>query len=179
MVRYSRESLLFFYPEPGDGSKCWRPSWTQIMTKSLPSHQISLWDEYKHGSEVLSNHSLGDSFWGYVIHSGYVRGLSDASYNGMPRRGELVVKHKYGSTHTFKIVADHMYPIPEESYSLLGYIDRNNFKGSSPNIHLHFWVIWRRDANPKKVSVFRMPDDRERREIWNLGLGMSQDVWLS
>ncbi|PBK59110.1 hypothetical protein ARMSODRAFT_808276 [Armillaria solidipes] len=26
MLEYSRENLLFFYPEPGDGSKCWRPS---------------------------------------------------------------------------------------------------------------------------------------------------------
>ncbi|PBK62338.1 hypothetical protein ARMSODRAFT_920466, partial [Armillaria solidipes] len=26
-----RAELFFFYPQPGDGRKCWRPSWEQVM----------------------------------------------------------------------------------------------------------------------------------------------------
>ncbi|SJL16906.1 uncharacterized protein ARMOST_20436 [Armillaria ostoyae] len=44
IFKCSWQNLLFFYPEPGDGSRCWRRSWKQIMTKTLPSHQMSLWD---------------------------------------------------------------------------------------------------------------------------------------
>ncbi len=30
----NRRELLFCYPEPGDGKKCWRPSWQQANMKS-------------------------------------------------------------------------------------------------------------------------------------------------
>ncbi|PBK62303.1 hypothetical protein ARMSODRAFT_920446, partial [Armillaria solidipes] len=31
MHRLFREELFFFYPQPGDGRKCWQPSWEQLM----------------------------------------------------------------------------------------------------------------------------------------------------
>ncbi|PBK58755.1 hypothetical protein ARMSODRAFT_1034365 [Armillaria solidipes] len=37
-----RALLLFLYPEPGDGSKLWRPSWEQAMTKTLPTSRLFL-----------------------------------------------------------------------------------------------------------------------------------------
>ncbi len=37
MVGGSRMDLLFCYPEPGNGSKCWRASWKQVMNTTLLS----------------------------------------------------------------------------------------------------------------------------------------------
>ncbi|PBK59651.1 hypothetical protein ARMSODRAFT_966722 [Armillaria solidipes] len=174
MFKYSRWDLLFFYPEPGDGSKCWRPSWNQIMTKILPSQQMSLWD----GVFKLREHpdDRADFYQGYHIDSGYVRGLSHPSYKGMPRQGEMVVQDDTGSTHTFKIIADHTYPIPEGSYTLLGSNDHYVSSRSRSNLHdrrLLFWLVgWqRRDGKFEKLSVFSMLDEDERRRIWDLGIG--------
>ncbi|KAK0442464.1 hypothetical protein EV421DRAFT_2082449 [Armillaria borealis] len=179
MLEYSRENLLFFYPEPGDGSKCWRPSWNQILTKSLPSHQKSLgrWCEDRMVGEDLST----DSYNGYHIDSGYVRGLSHPSHNGMSRQGELDVKDEdTGSTHTFKIIADHTYPIPDGSYTLLSIVAHIPFGigQEPPNVDAltgrdgRFWVVGRRrqDSKFEKVSVFSMPDDRERGRILDLSI---------
>ncbi|PBK59650.1 hypothetical protein ARMSODRAFT_1027200 [Armillaria solidipes] len=145
MVRYSRENLLFFYPEPGNGSRCWHPSWNQIMTKNLPSNQKSLWEGY---NRTEGAYFSADSYRGRRIDSGYVRGLSHPSYDGMPRQGELVANDHTGSTHAFKIVADHTYPIPEGLYTLLGSNDHNLSLCFSPDVHdrhLLFWVVgWQR-----------------------------------
>ncbi len=35
MVGESRMDLLFCYPEPGNGSKCWRASWEQVMNMTF------------------------------------------------------------------------------------------------------------------------------------------------
>ncbi len=37
----NRGELFFWYPEPGDASKKWRPSWDQVMKKLLPADNIS------------------------------------------------------------------------------------------------------------------------------------------
>ncbi|PBK58933.1 hypothetical protein ARMSODRAFT_967318 [Armillaria solidipes] len=37
MVGVSRMNLLFCYPEPGNGSKCWRASWKQVMNMTFLS----------------------------------------------------------------------------------------------------------------------------------------------
>ncbi|KAK0435760.1 hypothetical protein EV421DRAFT_1215984 [Armillaria borealis] len=191
MFEYSRENLLFFYPEPGDGSRCWRPSWNQIMTTSLPSHQNSFWDGYADRTEDADLSLRTDSFWGYRIHSGYVRGLSHPSRNGKSRRGKLVVKYHASSTRTFKIVADHTYPIPEGWYILLGIMESD----SSFDISLKqlifpapigrgrlrkFWLAGheRKDGKFEKVSVFSMPDDRERRRLWTLKIGATSEMFL-
>ncbi|SJL16948.1 uncharacterized protein ARMOST_20484 [Armillaria ostoyae] len=168
MCWYSRQNLLFFYPEPGDGGKCWRPSWKQIMTKTLPSHQWSLWD-----GDIFWKEDAGvstDSYQGYHIDSGYVRGLPHPLYDGMPRQGELVVKDDTGSTQTFKIIADHTHPIPESSYTLLFQYDRNE-KSDYYRRRL-FWVVGlqRPDGKFEKLSVFMMLDDDNETSVWDLGI---------
>ncbi|PBK85020.1 hypothetical protein ARMGADRAFT_1169769 [Armillaria gallica] len=169
MLRYSRVNLLFFYPEPGDGSKCWRPSWNQIMTKIHPSRQMmSLWDgKFKSTDDPDDS---ANTYLGGHTDSGYVRGLSHPSHNGMPRHGELVVKDDTGSTHTFKIFADHTYPIPESSYTLLFQCDRN--EKSDYYWRLLFWVVGQRrpDGEFEKLSVFRMLDDDKGTSIRKLGI---------
>ncbi|PBK58444.1 hypothetical protein ARMSODRAFT_923585, partial [Armillaria solidipes] len=35
MMSWFRAQLFFSYPEPGSGSKVWRPSWTQVMNEAL------------------------------------------------------------------------------------------------------------------------------------------------
>ncbi|PBK58153.1 hypothetical protein ARMSODRAFT_967950, partial [Armillaria solidipes] len=37
MLPYMRGTFLFKYPEVGQGFKKWRPTWEQVMTKSLPA----------------------------------------------------------------------------------------------------------------------------------------------
>ncbi len=164
MIRYSRWDLLFFYPEPGDGSRCWRPSWNQIMTKILPSHKVSLCDGLFKLREYPDDSA--DSYQGYYIDSGYVRGLSNPSCNGMPREGELVIKRNIWSTHTFKIIVDHTYPIPTGSYTLL-------FRWNGITMYRFFCVVGQRRWNRKfkKLSVFRMQDDDNNgTSIWDLGI---------
>ncbi|SJL16912.1 uncharacterized protein ARMOST_20443 [Armillaria ostoyae] len=168
MSKYSRWDLFFLYPEPGDGSKCWRPSWNQIMTKILPSHPMSLSYVTFGESDYLSTDDSADSYQGYHIDSGYVEGLSHPSYNGMPRQGQLVVKD--GSTYTFKIVADHTYPIPEGSYTLLFQWDTS--KKSDYYCRQCFVVVGRQrpDGKFEKLSVFRMLDDDEGTLFLKLGI---------
>ncbi len=187
----SQATLLFLYPEPGNTIRCWCPSWKQIMTKTLPSCKRSLWDcspafgtnGYRRELWITDEDGSPDSYRGYQIDSGYVKGLSRPSYNDMPRQGVLVVKDNTGSTHTFKIVADHTYPTPKGSYTLLGSTDRRNLVGTSFEDHnrsLCFWVVGRqrRDGKFQKLSVFRMLNDDERRRIWNLKIVKYSEIDL-
>ncbi|SJL16898.1 uncharacterized protein ARMOST_20428 [Armillaria ostoyae] len=182
MFKYSQKDLLFFYPEPGDGSKCWRPSWNQIMTKSLPSLQNSLWDGYDDRAEVALNSGLcTNTYSGYGINSGYVRGLSHLTYDGMPRQGELVIKAYTGSIYTFKIIADHTYPIPEDSYTVLIQVNENwkdvdHFRQS-------FCVVGRQrhDGKFEKTSVFKMDKGisfEPLSSIWRLGISKKCEMVL-
>ncbi|SJL16897.1 uncharacterized protein ARMOST_20427 [Armillaria ostoyae] len=191
MFRYSQQDLLFFYPEPGNGSKCWRPTWNQIMTNTLPLCKRSLWDcspavgtdGHRRTVWIKDEDGSADSYHGYQIDSGYVWGLSHLSYNDMPRQGRLAIKDDTGSIHKFKIVADHTYPIPEGTYTLLGSTDHRNCVGTrheDDNRSLHFWVVgWqRKDGKFEKLSVFSMLDEDERKRIWNLQIGEYSETYL-
>ncbi|KAK0471321.1 hypothetical protein IW261DRAFT_903622 [Armillaria novae-zelandiae] len=158
----SRVELLFLYPKPGSGSKYWRPSWKQVMSKKTTSLSCS-------GLEWIGKVSPmeeTDSNWfeGTRIDVGDVRGLSNKKESRV-RQGELTVKDDIGASHTFKIVADHAYPIPDGSYILIG-------RGSYSKTLAYFWVIgWRmRDGRFKKVSVFGIPDKEERQRLQELGI---------
>ncbi len=48
-------------------------------------------------------------------------GLAAGGAEKVIRRGELIVKHSAdGIEHIFNIIAHHGYPIPEDTYTLLG-----------------------------------------------------------
>ncbi len=112
----SRVELLFLYPEPGNGTKYWRPSWEQVMsnTESLACCGLEWIGQVNRTEETDAS-----SFEGTRIDLGDVRGLSNTKEGGL-RRGELTVKDDAGTPHIFKIVADHAYPIPNGSYTLIG-----------------------------------------------------------
>ncbi len=101
----------------------------------------------------------------YRVESGDVRGLAVAPKEGIHRQGELVFEDPTGSSHTFKILADHTYLIPDGSYTLLG-----------SNRWYTNWVYWvvgrlRDDGKFEKLSVFRSLNDEEVR-LGKLGLKM-------
>ncbi len=153
-----RGQMLLWYPGPGKGRRKWRPSWEQIMTELLPVHESPLRED-AHRDEETDN----DWYEGINIEKGYVRGLAMENMERSIRRGELVVQDSAGVTHTFKIVATHQYPIPEDFYTLI-----------SGRWELGYWVIGRRMADQRfeKVSTFRMSEQTEgTRRLARLGVG--------
>ncbi|KAK0477773.1 hypothetical protein IW261DRAFT_251749 [Armillaria novae-zelandiae] len=146
MAYWSRTDLFFLYPEPGNGNKYWRPSWEQMMKKMNFQSCSGLGWLAKVGRTEETNI---DWFEGPCIDSGHVRGLD---YEGEgPRQGDLIVGDFNGTRHTFKIFADHQYPIPDGSYILIGTRGWDNET---------FWAVGipRQDGIFEKVSVFSMPD---------------------
>ncbi|KAK0209863.1 hypothetical protein IW262DRAFT_1468156 [Armillaria fumosa] len=116
MSTFIRAELFLLYPNPGSGRKVWRPSWTQVMTEPLPKcmalHSCG-WVKRTEETDV-------DYFSGIFIESAHVRGLAEMLPVPKHRQGELVMKDKSGVEHQFKIIAKHQYPIPEDSYALVG-----------------------------------------------------------
>ncbi|PBK63379.1 hypothetical protein ARMSODRAFT_541512 [Armillaria solidipes] len=175
MLNHNRAHLLFFYPEPGDGSVCWRPSWKQIMTKTLPSPSSSSYgmeSGIDHFGSVIFGSSARfantDTYRGHFINSGEVRGLADRSQDGTPRQGELVVKGQ-----TVRIVADHAYQIPNGSYALIGRKSGGHSLLRDPeDLDMKDWVIgWcRQDDKFEKLSIFSIVDVAERRKLQQLGV---------
>ncbi|PBK62345.1 hypothetical protein ARMSODRAFT_964208 [Armillaria solidipes] len=153
MHPHFREELFFFYPQPGDGRKCWYPSWEQVMT-----NKFTVLDRYLYSSGVLTTEDP-DVDWHDGCHIvGDVQGLAEVPKEGKPRQGELLFKDPTRSPHTFKIVADHAYPIPDGTYTLLGY---------SVYASSHYWVVGqlREDEKFEKLSIFRLADDEH---LWYL-----------
>ncbi|SJL16848.1 uncharacterized protein ARMOST_20377 [Armillaria ostoyae] len=153
-----RAQLLFFYPMPGDGRKCWRPSWQQLMTNKIIVHQYPMpwWI-----SRVFWTAST-DPNWceGYQIDSAEVRGLSEVPAEKKLRQGELAFKDGHGAPQTLKIVADHAYPIPDGLYTVIACTE---YWYPYRNSQVNSWVVgWRRkDGNFEKLSVFRSADDEK------------------
>ncbi|SJL15008.1 uncharacterized protein ARMOST_18489 [Armillaria ostoyae] len=140
--------LLFLYPKAGLGCKKWRPTWAQVMTEPLPTYGISC-----SGGVERDDETDEDWFEGPCIEKGHVRGLDGSAERDDLReiRGELVVEGADGMAHTFPIHVNHRYPIPEDTYVLLGV--RAAFSDSSTPCQ---WVVGRRlpDQRFEKVSVF-------------------------
>ncbi|KAK0499258.1 hypothetical protein EDD18DRAFT_1377286 [Armillaria luteobubalina] len=148
-----RAQLFFYFPEPGKGRRFWRPSWQQIMTIKHLVPCTFWWLAYVY--------QMGDTWCeGYCIHSAHVQGLDKGQEEENPRRGKMVFKN-----HTFKIFADHMFPIPDGSYTLIGVND------CSSSFPLNLWVVGRlkEDRKFEKLSVFRLADD-EQENLRKLGL---------
>ncbi|SJL05358.1 uncharacterized protein ARMOST_08725 [Armillaria ostoyae] len=161
MNKFNRAGLFFTYPGSGTGCKKWRPSWEQVMTKSLP----------KESNPPAAYVERDDDDWceGLHIERGFVRGLAVGGVEGIDRCGELVVEDADGLGHSFNIVASHQYPIPEDTYTLLG---SNPFRWKDEIYPPQYWVVGRRLPSKmfEKVSVFTMTDIDEIKRLKELGL---------
>ncbi|PBK81264.1 hypothetical protein ARMGADRAFT_783206 [Armillaria gallica] len=158
MYAFMRALFLFVYPGVGLGCKKWRPTWDQVMKQPLPKDVDFLSPRVQHDDETDE-----DWYEGPCIEKGHVRVFDAGSAEGCDRYGELVVKAADGIEHTFKIHVTHRFPIPEDTYTLLG------AKG--------FWAIGRRlpDRRFEKVSVIVM-DDQERWKLSDLSSTESRIV---
>ncbi|KAK0447627.1 hypothetical protein EV421DRAFT_151054 [Armillaria borealis] len=156
-----RGELFFWYPEPGNAGTKWRPSWDQVMLKSLPADDYSdmrvYWDE-ETGEDWCEVH---------CVEKGFVRGLAMGGVEEGHRCGELIVKDAGGIEHTFNITCAHKYPIPEDTYMLLG-TNQTAFS----QIKAQYWVVGRRlsEEEFEKVSVFEMADTEDRQRLVDLGI---------
>ncbi|KAK0433758.1 hypothetical protein EV421DRAFT_1741313 [Armillaria borealis] len=187
---FYRGHLFFRYPQPGSRNKSWRPSWKQIMTDVLPpslsDHESGGWNgtvlcTRSHGMSVFTRHRFPPGVdWcnGPCIDSGYVRGLSKGSLEGKFRQGELVIEDNMGARHIFKIVADHQYPIPEDSYSLIG---TDPFYDLKRIFVKQCWVIGKKLPGQmfKKVSVFQIPDSHEVQRLNGLCIAVNASTILA
>ncbi|KAK0439967.1 uncharacterized protein EV420DRAFT_1583097 [Desarmillaria tabescens] len=142
-----RSELLFLYPEPGDGHRRWRPSWHQVMVMAILPHTRNWWQ-----SETPRTDWIGaDSYQGPCVESGYLRGLGEISNKGIPRQGEYI--------------ADHAYPIPDGSYTLIG----DSIFSYPSEISRHRAVGQkRRDGTFEKVSVIQLADLHGFGDPWSI-----------
>ncbi|PBK63558.1 hypothetical protein ARMSODRAFT_538481 [Armillaria solidipes] len=167
MAGVSRMNLLFCYPEPGNGSKCWRASWEQVMNTTFPSlGGVEVDDETGVGR---TDETDVDWYQGLCINSAKVRGLADTSDKETPRQGELVFIDDTEEPLTFNILADHQCSIPDGSYTLIG-CKRGVYDGKEADGTARFiticskmWVVGqqRPDGKFEKLSVVRVEGNLE------------------
>ncbi|KAK0447540.1 hypothetical protein EV421DRAFT_1900920 [Armillaria borealis] len=96
-----RTPLLFYYHEPGDGRKRWRPSWEQVMTNKIMVPSLTFFLGWVNRTDDPD----ADCYTGYHIESANVQGLSEVQTEPTPRQGELVLKDATEAPRTLKIVA--------------------------------------------------------------------------
>ncbi|KAK0190238.1 hypothetical protein F5146DRAFT_546440 [Armillaria mellea] len=161
----SRMNLLFCYPEPGDGSKRWRPSWKQAMNTTLLSCSL----DCKIGLGRTDETDI-DWYEGPFINSAKVQGLADTSDRKLPRQGELVFKDDTEGLLRFNIVANHQYSIPDGSYELIGcetwMYDGKGADGTNQyrTIISEMWVVvqQRPDGTFHKLSVVNVEGNLQK-----------------
>ncbi|PBK58953.1 hypothetical protein ARMSODRAFT_1027813 [Armillaria solidipes] len=121
----------------------------------------------------------GDSWChGPCIDSGYVRGLSRRSLKRNSRQGELIVIDNIGAEHTFMIVADHQYQIPERWYALVG-SDPYDSEGTFQE--WQFWAVGEIFSRQgfEKVSVFYIPEKKDVKRLHKLGVTTDTETFLA
>ncbi|KAK0443705.1 uncharacterized protein EV420DRAFT_1023292 [Desarmillaria tabescens] len=163
-----RGDMFFLYPGPGS-EQAWRPSWNQVISeRRLPTGKVNLNADVERDEEKNS-----DWYNGMCIEEGRIQGLRAEDPRGTSRHGKLVVKDETGMLHSFDIVANHLYPIPDDSYTLIasGQWKSGTFVTRTSSTEIH-WVAGRRLPEQKfeKVSVFTMSDAREIQRLKKLGI---------
>ncbi|KAK0438742.1 hypothetical protein EV421DRAFT_1822808, partial [Armillaria borealis] len=163
MDPWMRAHILFVYPGVGLGCKKWRPTWDQVMMEPLPKD-----DDHLRTDVWRDNETDEDWFDGPCIEKGHVQGFDAGSAEGRDRCGELVVQTADGIAHTFKIRVTHRFPIPEDTYTLIG------------NTWSYQWAIGRRlpDQRFEKMSIIVM--DLTYEERWKLDnlTGRSRNILI-
>ncbi|PBK91275.1 hypothetical protein ARMGADRAFT_1014166 [Armillaria gallica] len=161
MYSNTQADLFFYYPEPGNRTKRWRPSWEQVVTQPLP------WLCETKAIGRIRTPLCGRRSWheGPRIKLGEVCGLTDQSHDGNPRQGDLVVKDGTGARHRIKVIAHHQYQIPEGWYTLMG-------NDGDSDVFMKYWVLGHRRklTDFEKLSVICIEDEDERRKLQNLGV---------
>lgn len=102
-------------------------TWNQLQKMELPSTgNIYLYEEIMRLEEM-------DADWhdGFCVEKTYVRRLTVEDSKGASRRAEMCAEDDTGRTHTFKVVATHQYPIPEDSYILI----------SDASTEMEYWIV--------------------------------------
>ncbi len=166
MNSFARCYLFFLYPEPGNASKTWRPSWEQAMTGHLPTDSMQITEQIERDDKADVDQCRVS-----CIERGFVRGLSVGGAEGVDRHGELTVEDSNGTKHTIKIIATHQYPIPEDTYALL----HGHFEWEAshryPN-NVKYWVVGRRlpQQSFEKLSVFKITDWDEIERLKSLSV---------
>ncbi|KAK0224363.1 hypothetical protein IW262DRAFT_1459416 [Armillaria fumosa] len=166
MSPWHRAQLFLYFPEPGNGRKYWRPSWQQFTTI-----EHSVYCPFQWAGEVKRRDTDGDWYEGYCIESAHVRGLDEGLKKGKPRQGEVFFKNAAGVSCSFTILAKHVYPIPDGSYTLIR--AHNNSDYSEYDFSL--WVVGqlREDGKFEKLSVFCSADDEQ---VKPTKLGLENEV---
>ncbi len=175
LSRLERAALFFMYPRPGNRNKVWRPSWSQVMNnvEVLPSipDVFEAWVDWTEDT---------DSDWAeaFSIKSGYVQRLAEGSYNGNQRQGELVVTDYTGTRHTFKIIANHQYQIPDGLYAVLGSCPYSDY---DRKILGQYWAVGQMLPERKfeKVSVFQIADKEEVKRLDELNIATKAKFFLA
>ncbi|KAG7451706.1 uncharacterized protein BT62DRAFT_999382 [Guyanagaster necrorhizus] len=146
MYKVYRAQLLLAYPYPRGGAMKWRPTWKQVMTGKLPSIgrdsyicEDLRWDE-KTGA---------DTYHGYLIHSGLVRGLATEDPEGGLRGGELMSETGKERALRFKS-SPHICTVREQ----------------------------RTRGKLEKVSVFEIPDEDESQRPNNMRIASRSQTTL-
>ncbi|KAK0431763.1 hypothetical protein EV421DRAFT_2089860 [Armillaria borealis] len=92
----NRAELLFYYPEPGNGKKSWRPSWQQVMMDK----DIVFCSSRLSGKVYRTEGLDADWYPGYHIKSGDVRGLTEARMREASRRRASHQGRQQGTPYT-------------------------------------------------------------------------------
>ncbi|KAK0240531.1 hypothetical protein EDD85DRAFT_788566 [Armillaria nabsnona] len=116
-----RAQIFFFFPQPGRGKQKWCPTWEQVLSEELPIVECDPTEKW-YGRVYYEEEGPGRpfAFKGHCIKDGHVCGLAKEDPSVRVRSGELRITDGSGTTHTFRISANHQYPIPEDWYELWG-----------------------------------------------------------
>ncbi len=159
---HMRGDLFFFYPEPGNAGAKWRPSWDQVLQMSLSEHD-TWWGLYTGLRKRIADDV--DQCQGFCVENGFVRGLAVLGSPGTHRYGELLVQDAHRVQHVLNITATHQYPIPDDTYTLIGPTEEHYW--SMKRARWVQWVVGRRlsDERFEKLSVLTMTGDVEKRML--------------
>ncbi len=157
-----RGDLFFFYPEPGNAGAKWRPSWDQVLQMSLSEHD-TWWGLYT-GLWKRTADDV-DQCQGFCVENGFVWGLAVLGSPGTHRYGEWLVEDAHRIQHVFNITATHQYPIPDDTYTLIG-PEEESYSPIEGKPWVQ-WVVGRRlsDERFEKLSVLTMAGDVARRML--------------
>ncbi|KAK0467644.1 hypothetical protein IW261DRAFT_1679949 [Armillaria novae-zelandiae] len=151
-------ALLLYYHEPGDGRKCWRPSWEQAMRSKIMVPCSTVLP----GRLDSTDDPDTDRYIGYRMEMAYLHGFKEVKMEAPPQQGELALKDAFPVPRTVKVMADHAFSIPDGFYTLLG--------NMGWYYYMHCLIVGRLrdDGKFEKLSVLRLVDD-ERVSLRELG----------